>query len=724
MKARERLEDSAARERAHQLLHAMRSSGFAPTLDGPGGEAVEAWFLGTRAENLDLFERLVVEALRDHGYWRRNFHPNDPGHITQRMRRTPQFLDSVDRLESAFRELLAGLKKSVPWFSMRYQGHMNWEVLLPAMLGYFATMLYNPNNVALEASPVTSQLERQVALDLCRLLGWEETAKVPPWGHVTCDGTVANIEAMWAARNLKFYPFALRQAAEDLGIRGIEVTYTRTKMDLLDCDAWQLANLDPDEILTLAAQLRTAAGAKAAQFDSALAKAGLQEVGIAAFSRRHMNGLGDPVILVPGTRHYSFPKAAALLGLGGEQLVEVPVDVNARMDPEALVQRLSQCMKDHRPVIAVVAVIGSTEESAVDPLQTILNIRDECRASGLDFVVHADAAWGGYFRSLLVTATPPGAAAAAPGGRARMPLSSYTHAQLKALCGADSVTIDPHKSGYVGYPAGALCYRNRAMRDLVSFSAPVIHHSGEDLDLSVGHFGVEGSKPGASPAAVYLAHRVVRPDDGGYGRILREAAYSAKQLCARLSLVGSSVAKGHVRLELLPRLPDDLNPHQSFEGDDAIAQRDARRARLDWIATHPVETLDDDDFRALREIGPDLNILAYAFNFKLKDGTWNTDASDANKYNTAIYNRLSVRPGQDIAGHPLIVSTTDLLREDYGDALMDSFASRLGLAGHPSKITVLRSVVMDPWVAVSSDYNFVKIVVDALCDAAAAEFHG
>ena len=32
------------------------------------------------------------------------------------------------------------------------------------------------------------------------------------WGHITCGGTVANIEAMWAARNLKFHPLAVKKA--------------------------------------------------------------------------------------------------------------------------------------------------------------------------------------------------------------------------------------------------------------------------------------------------------------------------------------------------------------------------------------------------------------------------------------------------------------------------------------------------------------------------------
>jgi hypothetical protein len=35
------------------------------------------------------------------------------------------------------------------------------------------------------------------------------------WGHITCDGTVANIESLWAARNLKYYPLAIQAALGD-----------------------------------------------------------------------------------------------------------------------------------------------------------------------------------------------------------------------------------------------------------------------------------------------------------------------------------------------------------------------------------------------------------------------------------------------------------------------------------------------------------------------------
>ena len=48
-----------------------------------------------------------------------------------------------------------------------------------------------------------------------------------------------------------------------------------------------------------------------------------------------------------------------------------------------------------------VAIIGATEEGSVDPLDEILDLRDEFEKKGLCFLVHADAAWGGYFASMV-----------------------------------------------------------------------------------------------------------------------------------------------------------------------------------------------------------------------------------------------------------------------------------------------------------------------------------
>lgn len=60
--------------------------------------------------------------------------------------------------------------------------------------------MYNPNNVATEASPLTTEKERTVGKDLCTMLGYRKRGNVKPWGHSTCvsgfiilvDETVAN----------------------------------------------------------------------------------------------------------------------------------------------------------------------------------------------------------------------------------------------------------------------------------------------------------------------------------------------------------------------------------------------------------------------------------------------------------------------------------------------------------------------------------------------------
>lgn len=88
-----------------------------------------------------------------------------------------------------------------PFFSSRYFGHMIWETTIPSIVGNFATMLYNPNNCAFEASPFTTLLEIEVmkefalVFDYPKFLTFNNTEgqkESYSWGHLTCGGTVAN----------------------------------------------------------------------------------------------------------------------------------------------------------------------------------------------------------------------------------------------------------------------------------------------------------------------------------------------------------------------------------------------------------------------------------------------------------------------------------------------------------------------------------------------------
>jgi len=59
-----------------------------------------------------------------------------------------------------------------------------WANILQDM----SAMMYNPNNVATEASPLTTELEKQVGEDLCTMLGYHRSEEdSAPWGHITCE---------------------------------------------------------------------------------------------------------------------------------------------------------------------------------------------------------------------------------------------------------------------------------------------------------------------------------------------------------------------------------------------------------------------------------------------------------------------------------------------------------------------------------------------------------
>lgn len=694
--------------------------GEKPFLKGSGTHSPEAWFLGTKAENADELEKLIVEAIRDHSFWRRNFHPQDPTHITEQSKRHPSYLQTMDTLKDNLRSLLSFLKKSVPFFSGRYQGHMNWDTTLPGVVGYFAAMLYNPNNVAFEGSTATTILEMIVGDDLCRMLGYRipesdppEKGAIRPWGHVTCGGTVANIEAIWSARNLKFYPLSLREALKTeatlTAARTIDVpTCDGRRESLLTLDAWSLLNLKVDDILALPARLTAEYSIAGDTITKAMAGHSLQHLGIQELYRRAAGDLlASPVLIVPATKHYSFPKAAAVLGIGSANVIDIPVDCDARMSLAALEEVLLKCQQERRPVYTVVSVIGSTEESAVDPLKSILELRHKVEKQGLSFAVHADAAWGGYFAAILRPDDELRAKDLPSGPVPEIGMSRYVTSQFSALGKADSITVDPHKSGYIPYPAGALCYRNSAMRDMVTFKAPYIVHG--DAEPMVGIYGLEGSKPGAAVAAVYLSHKVIRPTRSGYGQIHRKALFNCKRFYARLLCMSGP----DQRFEVIPvpRLPAEV------AGGDVEVERRFIRER---IAHRSLEDLlaDPEAMALLPELGPDMNILTYAVNFRLADGSLNTSLEQANRLNRAIYDLLSINPGDDIYSYRMIVSTTDFDEEHYGKAFIDDYKRRLGVGGSAgSTVTVLRSTTMAPWILETAEGSFLDVLEFEFRDA-------
>jgi len=565
--------------------------------DRQNGLDLGSIFLGPKGENAETFERLLLEAFRDHVFWRRNFHPEDGFIVRETEKHSPDYEHSISTLSQELMGLLGELKAGVPFFSPRYIGHMSSDLTMASLVGYFATMLYNPNNVAAEASPVTTRMELEVADQLARMIGYDTERQ---WGHLTSGGTVANFEALWVARNVKYLPVETRWAAEEMGAADIPVRLPGGESaNLLELDLWQLLNLAPDDTLDAAAALQGWVG-DVYQALEVMRRHSLAGLGYQEFGRRLRSGFGDAlasgVVLVPSTAHYSWEKICRALGIGAAQLVHVPVDRRFRMDPGAFEERVRTLAERRVPIIAAVSVIGTTEESAVDRLDLIADARDRAgRELGVAFYLHADAAWGGYAASITRGAD----------GRRRSyeeTLADYApeawpeegvYRALTALERTDSVTIDPHKLGFIPYPAGAVSFRDRRVRDLVAVEAPYLFHRGALEWGYIGRFIFEGSKPGAAAAGVWMSHKVLPLDSRGYGRLVGETARGALMLHRRLAMGDWAP----FRLVLLPT--PDINIVCFAVGHPGLVGLEETNAFADRIyramsvsETHPARALD------------------------------------------------------------------------------------------------------------------------------------
>jgi len=103
-----------------------------------------------------------------------------------------------DRWAAAWQEFERRMEGNFPFFHPRFAGQMLKPPHPAAAAGYVAAMLVNPNNHALDGGPVTSRMEKEAVEDLARMLGLSE----PSLGHLTASGTIANLEALWVAREL------------------------------------------------------------------------------------------------------------------------------------------------------------------------------------------------------------------------------------------------------------------------------------------------------------------------------------------------------------------------------------------------------------------------------------------------------------------------------------------------------------------------------------------
>ncbi len=213
---------------------------------------------------------------------------------------------------------------SVHTSSPRFIGHMTSA--LPYFLLPLAKLMVglNQNLVKIETSKAFTPLERNVLGMLHNLVYGRDAEFYRRWMHsaqhslgaMCSGGTVANITALWVARNLLLKPAS--------GFAGVA--------------AEGLA-------------------------------AGLQHYGYRRLT-----------VMVSERGHYSLAKAADVLGIGRNNLIGVATDDHNRIRMDKLREACEQVAADGGKVLAIVGVGGTTETGHIDPLSELADYAEEIGA--------------------------------------------------------------------------------------------------------------------------------------------------------------------------------------------------------------------------------------------------------------------------------------------------------------------------------------------------------
>jgi glutamate/tyrosine decarboxylase-like PLP-dependent enzyme len=689
-----------------------------------------AWFLGPRAENAGVWTELIDHIFQDYVHWRRNYFPADPWIVGRVRRRSPEHESWLDLLTGHLDGILSELKFHFPLHSPRYNAHMVSEQSLPAVLGYFAGLLYNPNNVTDEVAPITVALELEVGRLIATMLGYDPRRS---WAHICSGGTLATLEALWVARAVQFAPLIGRDycRSERLAFRlrlpdGEEAPLTelddRTLVALRPQEAGMLLrrlayHLETERQLTTSEAL-AAVNAAVAGSRFNVARRGLAPILAEAGLR--------PVVLASAAAHYSIAKAVNVLGYGEDAARLIPVNDRFQMDVGALREAVLR-LRPEEYLAAVIGIVGTTEEGAVDPIHRIRALRDECeREQGRSFWIHVDAAWGGYIRTLFnglpVNPVARGSAPEAVADEYLRILDLHeqfsvdvgldqpdlrtlevrwgdreTCAAFLAIADADSTTVDPHKMGYVPYPAGVVAFRNGAVTEVVTQRAQYLSDEMAGVGSFAGGEGVrafgphilEGSKPGAAALACWLAHRAIPLTAHGHGKIVRVTLLNARRLARLLTC----------HEHLFARLERDRAPAPP--------------------APRPFT------FFPIAE--PDTNLVCFvARPMAWQDGGMvlcEVSLESINRLNERVFSAASI-PGsrsheRPSTAQPFFISRTRFEDGQYRAETVGGLLQRLGIPAEEYRsegLFVLRSTVMNPWHTEARDagmdylYEFVRFL--------------
>ena len=170
------------------------------------------------------------------------------------------------------------------------------------------------------------------------------------------------------------------------------------------------------------------------------------------------------IVYVSEQTHFSAERAAITLGFGQENVRKIGVDSAFRMRPDLLEEAIGADVAAGKRPCCIVASVGSTSTSAIDPIPEIARI-----AQQHDVWLHVDAAYGG-------------AAAVVP--EMRHVLDGAENAQ--------SIAINPHKWLYVSLDCSVL-YTNRPdiLRRASALGAEYVRTAEDDQVVNYNEYGVQ-----------------------------------------------------------------------------------------------------------------------------------------------------------------------------------------------------------------------------------------
>jgi len=199
-------------------------------------------------------------------------------------------------------------------------------------------------------------------------------------------------------------------------------------------------------------------------------------------------------VIVPASAHYSFDKAADLLGL---KIVRVGLNSRFQVDVEAIKKAVNS------NTIAIVGVAGTTGLGVVDPISELSEIAIE-----KDLYFHVDAAFGGFVLPFLKE------------------LGFDAPDFDFSLPGVRSITIDPHKMGLAPIPAGGILFRNERLRKAVAWN--VSYLAGGETEQAT----FVGTRSGASVIAVWALLKHL--GKVSYKRIVRSCMSLTRKLAGEI----------------------------------------------------------------------------------------------------------------------------------------------------------------------------------------------